>query len=153
MSRFRIKGPIRPHLPCIIVSWLCGLVLLALVVAAESVDVPDQIIRGLVAVESGAQWRGIGDIVGSWKVGKSGEISHFQISFPALMEMGAEHKADRIASSPVLAESFARLWLSRCFERHGNWMDALARYNAGNRYRSPAARAYAARVLNLAASF
>jgi len=118
---------------------------------AHGVEVPDSIIRALVMVESGATWENTGDISGDWARGKAGEISHFQLSRAAIADMGATAKARRIAADPVLAESFARLWLSRCYDRAGNWPEAVARYNAGSRYRSRAARDYSARILALAA--
>lgn len=128
----------------------------ALLVATSSlalglcaVEIPDAIIRALVHVESGARWVDTGDIVGGWKRGNAGEISHFQLSGAAIHDMGAAKKTSRIASDPVLAESLARLWLSRCYERAGNWPDALSRYNAGSRYRERAARDYAARIIAL----
>ena len=114
-----------------------------------AVEIPDAIIRALVHVESGAKWIDTGKIVGGWKRGNAGEISHFQLSSAAIHDMGATGKTARIESCPVLAESLARLWLSRCYERAGNWPDALSRYNAGSRYRGRTARDYAARIISL----
>jgi hypothetical protein len=111
--------------------------------------VPDPILRALVAVESGCDWRGIGNIKGQWSRGADGEVSPFQLGRDALSDMGVTNHA-RVHRDPVYAESLARLWLSRCFDRTGNWPDALSRYNAGSRYRTRAARDYSARILNLA---
>jgi hypothetical protein len=116
-----------------------------------AVDVPDRIVAALVQVESGCEWRGMGEIRGTWLRGEAGEVSAFQLSPAALISMGAGDRSTRIHRDPVLAESFARLWLSRCFDQAGTWEGALARYNAGSRHRSRTARDYAARVLNLAA--
>lgn len=138
----RCAGPIVLLVCVIITTALC-------LCAVRAQEVPDGIIRGLVAVESGAEWRGIGDINGNWKRGKAGEISHFQLSSSALKEMGAAQKAARICACPILAESYARKWLSLCYEKRGNWRDALASYNAGSGYRSARAQDYASRILNL----
>lgn len=137
-----------------IIFFVCSVGLtLALCLAAtpkaNGVEVPDAIIRALVMVESGATWKNTGDISGNWARGKAGEISHFQLSRSVIADMGATPKARRIAADPVLAESFARLWLSRCYDLAGNWPEAVARYNAGSRYRSRVARDYSARVIAL----
>ncbi len=121
------------------------------VAMASGVEIPDRIIAALVQVESGCEWRGIGDVRGKWSRGSDGEVSPFQLSPAALIDMGASDRTARIHRDPVLAESFARLWLSRCYERSGNWPEALSRYNAGSRYRSRTARDYSTRVLALAA--
>ncbi len=113
--------------------------------------VPDRIVAALVQVESGCQWHGVGDVRGTRSHGDAGEVSAFQLSPIALTAMGAADRVARIHRDPVLAESFARLWLARCFAQAGTWEGALARYNAGSRHRSRTARDYAARVLNLAA--
>lgn len=117
---------------------------------AKAVEVPDAIIRGLVMVETGAKWKNIGDISGGWSTGAAGEISHFQLTDDALREMKVADKAERIRRCPVLAESYARAFLVICYEKRGNWRDALATYNAWSRYRSAGARDYADRVLALA---
>ena len=113
-----------------------------------AVEVPDQIIRGLVAVESGAEWIDTGEIKGRWHRGASGEVSHFQMSIAVLKDMRAP--ISRVERDTVLAESYARLWLSKCREKSGSWSEALARYNCGSRYKSAKAKDYAVRVLALA---
>lgn len=116
-----------------------------------AVEVPDRIVAAIVQVESGCEWRGIGDVRGKWSRGADGEVSPFQISPAALSDMGVTN-ASRVHRDTVWAESLARLWLSRCFDRHGNWPEAVAAYNAGSRYRSRSARDYACRVIALAES-
>ena len=112
-------------------------------------EVPDAIIRGLVAVESGASWKSAGEIDGKWKRGAIGEVSNFQLSPAVLSDLKlSPSQRARVATSPIYAESIARLWLSRCFAKHGNWRDALSRYNAGSRWRSAKARDYADRILS-----
>lgn len=115
-----------------------------------AVEVPDRIVAALVQVESGCTWHGIGDIRGRWSRGAAGEVSAFQLTEAALTDMGALGKRDRVHRDPVLAESLARLWLSRGYRLHGNWADALAWYNRQSDYRSASARDYAQRILNLA---
>lgn len=127
---------------------LFALVLIGAVVTAA--ETPDRIIAALVQVESGCEWRGIGNIKGTWARGADGEVSPFQLAPAALTDMGVTNHA-RVHRDPVYAESLARLWLSRCYAKHGNWPQALAAYNAGSRYRSRSARDYADRILNLAA--
>jgi hypothetical protein len=112
-------------------------------------EVPDRILAALVQVESGCEWRGIGDIKGKWARGDDGEVSPFQLAPAALTDMGVTNHA-RVHRDPVYAESLARLWLSRCYVKHGNWAQALAAYNGGTRYRSRRARDYSERILNLA---
>lgn len=132
-------------------SLLCAIGLTFLVCRfAVSVEVPDGIIRGIVMVESGATWHDIGKISGKWKRGDAGEISHFQLSADALRQMKVSDKAERIASCSVLAESYARKFLVICYEKRGNWRDAVATYHRWSRYRSAGAREYAERVLNIA---
>jgi hypothetical protein len=114
-----------------------------------AVEVPDSIIRGLVMVESGCEWRDTGDIRGKWSIGADAEVSPFQLSHAALSDMGVTNHA-RVHRDTVYAESLARLWLARCYAKAGNRPDAVARYNAGSRYRSRTARDYSARVLALA---
>lgn len=114
---------------------------------AHGVEVPDQIVAGLVRVESGCEWVDVGEIRGKWKRGADGEVSAFQLSPAALHDMHVTN-LDRVHRSPVYAESLARLWLSRCFDRCGNWPDAIAFYNGGKNYRSKRCRDYSARVLS-----
>lgn len=126
------------------------LLCIALASPAKAAETPDRIIAALVQVESGCEWRGIGNIKGTWARGADGEVSPFQLAPAALTDMGVTNHA-RVHRDPVYAESLARLWLSRCYAKHGNWPQALAAYNAGSRYRSRSARDYADRILNLAA--
>ncbi len=115
-----------------------------------AVEVPDRIVAALCQIESGCEWRGIGDIKGRWSVGADGEVSPFQLTQGAIADMGAAAHSARIHRDPVYAESLARLWLSRCYAKAGNWPAALAIYNGGRNYRSLAARDYSKRVLALA---
>ena len=136
----------RPHLAA-----LCAILLAFLFCRfGLAVEVPDGIIRGIVAVETGAKWHDIGNITGGWTKGAAGEISHFQLSDDALREMKVADKADRIRRCPILAESYARAFLVICYEKRGNWRDAVATYHRWSRYRSAGARDYAERVLNIA---
>jgi hypothetical protein len=114
-----------------------------------AVEVPDRIVAAIAAVETGTEWRSIGDVRGKWSRGADGEVSPFQLSPAVLTDMGVTNHA-RVHRDTVYAESLARLWLVRCYVKAGNWPDAVARYNAGNRYRSRTARDYSARVIALA---
>jgi hypothetical protein len=125
------------------------LLALFLCAACQGAEVPDAIIRGLVMVESGCEWRSMGDIRGKWERGADAEVSPFQLSPAALSDMRVRD-ANRVHRDVVYAESLARLWLSRCYQRHGNWPEALAAYNGGSRYRTRGAKDYAARILNIA---
>jgi hypothetical protein len=134
---------------------LPGLILLVatsfLAIGLCAQEVPDSILRALVQVESGCDWRGIGDVRGHWSRGADGEVSCFQLSPAALSDMGVTNSA-RVHRDVVYAESLARLWLSRCYEKHGDWATALACYNSGSRYRSRKARDYSARIIALSTS-
>lgn len=131
-------------------SLLCAIALTFVVCRfGLAVEVPDRIVAAIAAVETGTEWRSIGDVRGKWSRGADGEVSPFQISPSALADMGVSNHS-RVHRDVVYAESLARLWLSRCYAKAGNWPDAVARYNAGSRYRSRTARDYSARVIALA---
>jgi hypothetical protein len=148
--RARIWQRCRPHLAALSAFFLCFLIcFFGLAGKAKAAEVPDRILAALVQVESGCEWRGIGDIKGKWARGDDGEVSPFQLAPAALTDMGVTNHA-RVHRDPVYAESLARLWLSRCYVKHGNWADALSAYNGGTRYRSRRARDYSERILNLA---
>ncbi len=148
--RARLWQRCRPHLAAMSAILVCFLVcFFGLAGKAKAEEVPDRIIAALVQVESGCEWRGIGDIKGKWARGDDGEVSPFQLAPAALTDMGVTNHA-RVHRDVVYAESLARLWLSRCYVKHGNWADALSAYNAGSRYRSRSARDYSVRILNLA---
>lgn len=146
--RLRLYHRLRLPLAAFSAIGLFALVLIGAV--ATAAETPDRIIAALVQVESGCEWRGIGNIKGTWARGADGEVSPFQLAPAALTDMGVTNHA-RVHRDPVYAESLARLWLSRCYAKHGNWPQALAAYNAGSRYRSRSARDYADRILSLAA--
>ena len=132
-----------------------GLVLIVattfLTIGLCAVEVPDRIVAAIAAVETGTEWRNTGDVRGKWSRGADGEVSPFQLSPAALTDMGVTNHA-RVHRDVVYAESLARLWLVRCYAKAGNWPDAVARFNAGSRYRSRAARDYAERVLAIASA-
>ena len=153
---------VRPTWSAVIGQWLHGAryhlralamfaltVLLCLMMArCSAVDVPDRIVAAIAAVETGTRWHSIGDVRGKWSRGADGEVSPFQLSPSALTDMGVTNHT-RVHRDTVYAESLARLWLVRCYVKAGNWPDAVARYNAGTRYRSRTARDYSARVIAL----
>ena len=131
-------------------SLLCAIALtFAVCRFGLAVEVPDRIVAAIAAVETGTEWRNTGDVRGKWSRGADGEVSPFQLSPAALTDMGVTNHA-RVHRDVVYAESLARLWLVRCYAKAGNWPDAVARFNAGNRYRSRTARDYSTRVLALA---
>ncbi len=124
---------------------------LGCVAMAQGVEVPDRVIAAIAQVETGTEWRGIGDVRGSWNRGDIGEVSPWQISPAVLRDLNAYDRRFRVHADPVLAESLVRLWLGRLYERTGCWSQACAAYHAGlaGRHRGYA-RDYAARVLAIA---
>lgn len=113
----------------------------------------DHALSAIVSVESGCTRVGMGQITGSYAVGKDGEVSPFQLHLSVLRDLGVAGKSARIHRDPVYAESLARLWLGRLHQRFGNWPDTFAAWNGGpHGYRRRAARDYSERCMNVAQS-
>lgn len=110
-------------------------------------EVPAWVVRGIAAVETGTDWRDIGDVRGTWSRGSIGEVGPWQLSPAVLRDLRAYDRRFRIHADPVLAESLTRAWLLRLYGATGTWDDAVAAYHAGLGRRSePFATTYAERV-------
>jgi hypothetical protein len=110
-------------------------------------DVPAWVVRGIAAVETGTEWRAIGDVRGTWSRGSIGEVGPWQLSPAVLRDLKAYERRFRIHADPVLAESLTRAWLLRLYGVTGSWSQAVAAYHAGLGKRSHGfAVEYAARV-------
>lgn len=128
-----------------------GLVLIVVTtffaIGLVAADVPVWVVRGIAAVETGTEWRAIGDVRGSWSRGSIGEVGPWQLSPAVLRDLKAYDRRHRIHADPVLAESLTRAWLLRLFAVTGSWPQAVAAYHAGLGKRSHAfAIEYAERV-------
>jgi len=109
-----------------------GVMLLTATAASlHSADVPAWVIRGIAAVETGTDWREIGDVRGAWKRGAIGEVGPWQLSPAVLADMRVSSKRERAHRCPVLAESLTRAWLTRLYNVTGSWPEACAAYHAG----------------------
>jgi hypothetical protein len=143
------------HARVIGIAFLHGLALMGIVALALhkgwAVDVPDRIIAAIAAVETGTEWRGIGDVRGNFARGDIGEVGPWQLSPDVLRDLRAYDRRHRVHADPVLAESLTRAWLAHLYRTTGNWPDTVAAFHAGlaGRHR-PHAREYSGRVLALA---
>lgn len=122
---------------------------LSIVIAGKTAaaDVPAWVLRGIAAVETGTDWRDMGDVRGTWSRGAIGEVGPWQLSPAVLRDLKAYDRRDRVHTCPVLAESLTRAWLLHLRTRTGSWWETCAAYNAGlgNRW-SATATDYANRV-------
>jgi hypothetical protein len=131
--------------------WLMTALLLATVGGcmrlAHGQDVPAWVLRGIAAVETGTDWRDMGDVRGSFGRGAIGEVGPWQLSPSVLRDLRAYDRRYRVHADVVLAESLTRAWLLRLHAVTGTWPSAIAAYHAGlgNRRRSYATD-YAQRV-------
>lgn len=114
---------------------------------ASHVPIPDWVIAGIAAVETGSIYRG-GDLIHyrDRRDGADGEVGPWQIAPAALVDLGAASLRTRIRSEPVLAESMTRAWLLRCHRRTGDWFWAVAIYHTGPNGDRQRGRRYAERV-------
>lgn len=133
----------RPHLAFLLAI---GLAFLVCRFGLAS-DVPAWVLRGIAAVETGTDWRDMGDVRGKWSRGAIGEVGPWQLSPDVLRDLKAYDRRFRIHSCPVLAESLTRAWLLHLYARTGSWQEACAAFHAGLGRRSEGfAVAYAERV-------
>jgi hypothetical protein len=133
-------------------SLLCAIGLTFLVCRfAISSEVPDRVIAAIAQVETGTEWRDMGDVRGKWSHGGIGEVSPWQLSPAVLRDLKAYDRRHRVHADVVLAESLTRAWLLRLYGVTGCWSQTCAAFHAGlaGRHR-PHARAYAERVMALA---
>lgn len=115
--------------------------------AAPSADVPAWVIRGIAQVETGTDWRDLGDVRGTWNRGRIGEAGPWQLSPAVLRDLQAYDRRHRVHADVVLAESLTRAWLVRLHRVAGSWDAAIAAYHAGlGRRTEPFAIDYAERV-------
>jgi hypothetical protein len=105
------------------------------------------VLVGIAAVETGTDYRDMGDVRGTWTRGAIGEAGPWQLSPAVLRDLKAYDRRARVHADVVLAESLTRAWLIHLYGITGNWPGAVAAYHAGlgNRHRSYAI-AYARRV-------
>ena len=94
-------------------------------------EVPPWVLRGIAAVETGTDWRDIGDVRGTFGRGAIGEVGPWQLSPAALRDLRAYDRRWRIHADVVLAESLTRAWLLRLHRVTGSWPTAVAAYHAG----------------------
>lgn len=104
--------------------------------AAAKYGVPPAIVRSVVDVESRGNPRALG---------KSGDVGLMQLT-PVI------YKSDKYKADPWNPEqniNSGTKFLSDLYKQYGNWKDALAHYNAGNResVRTSKGYAYADKVL------
>ena len=111
------------------------------------VPIPEWVISGIAAVETRSIYRD-GNLVRyhDRRGGADGEVGPWQLAPAALQDLGVFHLRSRIRNEPVLAESMARAWLLRCYQRAGDWSSAVAIYHTGQRGDRQRGNAYAARV-------
>lgn len=136
---------------------LPGPLLLAILFAASAtvdgsdsvayVAIPDWVIAGIAAVETGSTYRG-GDLIHyrDRRDGTDGEVGPWQIAPAVLEDLGVANLRARIRHEPVLAESMTRAWLLRCHRRTGDWLLAVAIYHTGPRGDRQRGLRYAERV-------
>ena len=119
---------------------------------AETDTVPEWVVAGIAAVETGSSYRD-GRLVEyhDRRDGGDGEVGPWQMGPAVLTDLGIDHLRARIRTEPVLAEKYARTWLLRCFQRTGNWPRAVAIYHTGPRGSVQRGRRYAERVQALGA--
>jgi len=128
--------------------WLL-LVLIAFGGTARGQDqVPDWVLRGIAAVETGVHWRDTGDLDGAtWPKSTTGAVGPWHISLSVLSDLKLSAHAERIHRDPVFAESITRMWLLRLYAVTGDWSEVCAAWRAGLRNRHRAwARDYAQRA-------
>jgi hypothetical protein len=111
----------------------------------DAVVVPDQVIKGICAVESGCSWDA-GQISGHYSISETGDVSPFQLS-PAVLHQLGYRRLGYVHAHPELAERLARKWLSHLYVVTGSWNKAVAAYHVGMHGNRSVGRAYAARVL------
>lgn len=114
---------------------------------ATSTIIPDWVISGIAAVETGSIYRG-GDLIvyRDRRDGADGEVGPWQLAPAVLRDLGIFHLRARIRQEPVLAESMTRAWLLRCHRRTGDWFAAVAIYHTGPAGDRRRGRHYAERV-------
>lgn len=125
--------PSRHDVRTMAICWAIGIALALLAAAADArgQDVPRWVIAGIAAVETGTEWRDLGDVRGSWSRGAIGEVGPWQLSPAVLHDLRAYDRRFRIHADPVLAESLTRAWLLHLYARTGAWREACAAYHAG----------------------
>jgi hypothetical protein len=135
-------------------SSLITMVLLGLVgrgaaeMAPNVVAIPDWVIAGIAAVETGSIYRD-GNLVlyRDRRDGADGEVGPWQLAPSVLQDLGVGHLRTRIRREPVLAESMTRAWLLRCYRLSaGDWLGAVSIYHTGPAGDRRRGRLYAERV-------
>lgn len=133
--------------------WLL-LVLIAFGGTAKGQEVPDWVVRGIAAVETGVHWHDTGHLDGTWARSSTDDVSPWGISPDVLKDLKLSAHADRLHRDPVFAESIARKWLLHLHGVTGCWLQACAAWRAGLRGRHRAwARDYAERARNYGTTY
>lgn len=122
---------VRQHLRAILMCCAVGTMLAGCAVLANAAEIPAWVIRGIAAVETGTDWRGIGDVRGTWERGAIGEVGPWQLSPNVLRDLKSHSKRERIHRDPVFAESLTRAWLLHLYARTGSWRETCAAFHAG----------------------
>lgn len=116
--------------------------------------VPDWVVRGIAAVETGVHWRDTGDLDGAWARSSTNDVSPWGISPAVLADLRLSAHADRLHRDPVYAESITRRWLLHLHSITGSWLQTCAAWRAGLRGRHRAwARDYAERARNYGTTY
>lgn len=131
---------------------LLGILLLFVVgatplLAQEFEEIPDWVIAGIAAVETGSTYQN-GSLIKyrDRRDGAAGEVGPWQLAPAVLTHMGVSHLKDRIRHETMLAESMTRAWLLKCFQRTGNWWAAVAMFHTGSAGNRARGKRYAERV-------
>lgn len=138
-----------------IASAVIGLLLmLGIASQLKAQEVPDWVLRGIAAVETGVHWHDTDRIDGTWGMSSTGDVGPWHISPAALKDLKRSHLAERIHRDAVLAESIARLWLSHLYRSTGCWHQSVAAWRLGlGRRHEGTAREYAERAFNYGTAY
>lgn len=94
-------------------------------------DVPRWVLVGIAQVETGTEYRDMGDVRGTWQRGAIGECGPWQLAPSVLRDLHAYGRRHRVHADVVFAESLTRAWLLRLYGVTGNWSQAVAAYHSG----------------------
>ena len=117
--------------------------------AADGNDaVPEWVVAGIAAVETGSDYHA-GHLIRyrDRRDGAAGEVGPWQLSPAVLADLHALAEQDRVRSDPAFSERLVRKWLLRCRRAaQGDWDAAIAVYHTGPGGSRRLGKEYAARV-------